>query len=158
MYMFVCHVHVHNLIWSCVKCFSTSFGCFVCVLEHSCHTGNDEQKKTLCRMLCIFPWTFEAIHALRDFCTNTSNCYALWWGPVTSKLPTGALLSFAVCWFLPFAAFACGFFRGATTAVYRSAEWCCHGLGSPVSCLKGGLRANGQLPLRVIPLWFGDFD
>ena len=63
-------------------------------------------KKTSCRMLCIYPWTFEAIHALRDFCTNTSNCYILWWGPVTSKLSMGAVLSFEVCWFLPFAAFA----------------------------------------------------
>lgn len=168
MYMFVCHVHAHNHICSFVKCFSTSFGCSVCVFEHSCHTGHDEQKKHRAGcMLCIFPWIFEAIHALRDFCTNTSNCYVLWWGPSTSRfyLPMWALEAFVVCWFLPFAV---GFsqaqrrlFTGLQSGVVMVWAAQFHA-GHRVASMKTQLVAPrfwelmGQLPLRVIPLWFGD--
>lgn len=90
-YLLICEV-LFNIIWLLRLCFWT-------FLSHR----KWWTQKASCRMLCIYPWTFEAIHALRDFCTNTSNCYVLRWGPVTSKLPMGGVLSFAVCWFLPFA-------------------------------------------------------
>ena len=78
-YLLICEVHF-NII-------SLLHVCFWTFLSH--------RKKTSCRM--HFSWTFEAIHALRDFCTNTSNCYVSWWGPVTFwewelwELPVGSV-------------------------------------------------------------------